>query len=203
MIEALGRRGLEVVGLDRSPQMVEAAKRRLAQAGVAAEVVLADVTDFRLGRAFDGAICPINTLLHLTPTDLSRHLDRMAEHLRPGARYLAQIALDDGTEEPHTSRWEVTRDEMTLRIEWATQEIDLPTGRQRQRSRIEVVSGPRAGEIVEEEHHLTAWTPTTWGDAVSASPFAWTACYDGGAEGRPRVRPGATGRLLWHELTRS
>src|SRR4051812_47855172 len=101
MLEALGRRGLHVVGLDGSLQMVEAARRRLARAGIQAAVVLADMSDFSLGRAFGGAICPINTLLHLSPAGLARHLDRMAEHLRPGARYIAQVGLYDGPEQLH------------------------------------------------------------------------------------------------------
>ena len=57
VLEALARRGLEVVGLDSSPAMVELARAR------GLEVVLGDMTDFDLGRTFDGAVCPINTEL--------------------------------------------------------------------------------------------------------------------------------------------
>jgi hypothetical protein len=165
--------------------MVELARAR------GLEVVLADMTAFDLGRSFDGAICPINTLGHLSPGGLARHLDRMGRHLRPGARYLVQLQLGG---EPHSSQW-VTD---TLRVTWATEHVDLEAGRQRQRSRIELASG----EVVEELHDMTLWTPETWAAAIAGAPFVETATYDGAQEGYPSVEPGAEGAMLWHELTR-
>jgi SAM-dependent methyltransferase len=192
VLAALARRGLEVVGIDRSPAMVELARARL---GAAAEVVLADMTDFDLGRSFDGAVCPINTLAHLSPVQLGRHLEEMGRHLRPAARYLVQLQLGG---EAHTSKWETNG----LRVAWATERVDRAAGRQHQRSRIEILAGDRAGEVVEELHDLTLWTPETWAAAVTASPFTATAIFDGAADGYPAVRPGSEGRMLWSELTR-
>jgi SAM-dependent methyltransferase len=192
VLEALARRGLEVVGLDRSSAMVELARARL---GAAAEIVLADLTDFDLGRTFDGAVCPINTLAHLLPGELSRHLERMGRHLRPDARYLVQLQLGA---DRHSSQWETER----LRVTWATERLDPAAGRQQQRSRIEILSGERAGEIVEELHEMTLWAPEAWARAIAASPFAETAVFDGAQPGYPAVEPGAEGPMLWHELTR-
>ena len=188
VLEALARRGLEAVGIDSSPAMVELARAWL---GGAAEVVLADMTDFDLGRVLDGAVCPINTLAHLSPEELGRHLERMGRHLRPGGRYLLQLQLGG---EAHTSKWETNG----LRVVWTTEHFDRAAGRQRQRSRIELASG----EIVEEVHEMTLWTPETWAAAVAASPFMPTAVFDGAAEGYPAVRPGSEGAMLWSELTR-
>jgi SAM-dependent methyltransferase len=185
VLEALARRGVEAVGIDRSPTMVELARAR------GLEVVLADMTDFDLGRTFDGALCPINTLAHLSPEELGRHLERMGRHLRPGARYLVQLQLGD---EAHSSKWEMNG----LRIVWETVRVDRAAGRQQQRSRIELASG----EVVEELHDLTLWTPEAWAGAVAASPFTATAVFDGAEEGYPAVRPGSEGRMLWSELTR-
>jgi SAM-dependent methyltransferase len=185
VLEALARRGVEAVGIDRSPAMVELADARGLDAS------LADMTDFDLGRAFDGAVCPINTLAHLSPRELARHLDRMGRHLRPGARYLVQLQLGGA---PHSSRWETDG----LRVAWTTEHVDLAAGRQRQRSRIELASG----EVVEEVHELTLWTPEAWAAAIGVSPFAETALFDGAQEGYPAVEPGAEGPMLWHELTR-
>jgi SAM-dependent methyltransferase len=185
VLEPLARRGLEAVGIDRSPAMVELARAR------GAEVVLADMTGFDLGRRFDGAVCPINTLAHLSPEELARHLDAMGRHLRPGARYLVQLQLGG---EAHSSRWETDG----LRVTWATEHVDLAAGRQRQRSRIELPSG----EVVEELHELTLWTPKAWTAAIEASPFTQTALFDGAQDGYPAVEPGAEGPMLWHELTR-
>jgi SAM-dependent methyltransferase len=185
VLEALARRGVEAVGIDRSPAMVELARAR------GLEVVVADMTDFDLGRAFDGALCPINTLAHLSPEELGRHLERMGRHLRPGARYLVQLQLGG---EAHSSEWETGG----VHVTWAAEHVDPAAGRQRHRSRIETP----AGEVVEEVHELTLWTPETWAAAVAASPFEAKAVFDGAQDGYPRVEPGATGALLWHELAR-
>jgi SAM-dependent methyltransferase len=185
VLEALTARGIEAVGIDRSAAMVELARAR------GMDVALADMSDFDLGRSFDGALCPINTLAHLSPEELGRHLTRMGRHLRPGARYLVQLQLGG---EAHTSKWETNG----LRVVWATERFDLATGRQCQRSRIELASG----EVVEELHELTLWTPENWAAAVATSPFAQTAAFDGAEESYPAVRPGSEGRMLWNELTR-
>ena len=200
MLEALAVRGIEVVGLDSSQAMVELARRRL---GATAQVVEADMTAFDLDRTFHGAVSPINTLLHLTPEQLAMHLDCMVRHLEPLSRYLVQVGLlspDQG--EPGTgSHWEATRGDTNLRVSWIDEELDLIQGTSRQRSTIEVLTGPRAGEIVEEVHEMTAWTPATWAAAIDASPFEEVATYDAGRKGEwPRVPPDATGSLLWHEL---
>src|SRR5207237_8184144 len=89
-LEALARRGREAVGLDLSEGMVAYARARLEQSGVAAEVVRADMTDFELGRRFDGAVAPVSTVGLLSPGGLASHLEAMARHLEPGARYLVQ-----------------------------------------------------------------------------------------------------------------
>jgi SAM-dependent methyltransferase len=205
MLDAIARHAdVEVVGIDQSPRMVEAARRRLAEFGPRASVVLADMTSFDLGRRFDGAVCPISTLAHLAPDDLARHLDHVASHLHVGARYLVQLALlGEGStvDDQPPDEWDMERGEMRLRIRWSTDWIDVPARRQQQRSRIEILSGERAGEVVEEVHPVTVWTPGTWAAAVASSPFVPTGTYDGDDPGRPAIESGRAGQLLWHELT--
>jgi hypothetical protein len=147
-------------------------------------------------------VCPINTLLHLSPAELGRHLHRMEQHLERRSRYLVQVGLLEADHElPPGSQWEASRGDTSMRVEWVDEELDLVRGTSRQRSRIEVLSGPRAGEVVEEVHRMTAWTPTMWAAAIAASPFEEVATYDGGRKGQwPRVDATATGGLLWHEL---
>jgi SAM-dependent methyltransferase len=200
MLQALADRGMEVVGLDSSSPMVAIARRRLGGAGA---VIEADMTAFDLGRTFHGAVCPINTLLHLTPEELALHLQCMAHHLQPYSRYLVQVGLlDPEQREPSAgSQWEASRGATSLRVRWVDEELDLVRGRSLQRSSIEVLTGPRAGEVVEEMHEMTAWTPSTWAAAIEASPFEQVATYDGSrARQWPRVGPDTTGGLLWHEL---
>jgi SAM-dependent methyltransferase len=202
MLVAFASHGLEVIGIDSSPSMVDLAQQRLRGRG---RVLLADMTDFDLGRTFDGAVSPINTLLYLTPPQLQRHLEAMARHLQPRARYLVQVGLVDPEQREAfaSSHWEASRGETHLRIDWVDEELDVAHGRSRQRSRIHVLRGPRAGKVIEEVHDMTAWTPRTWRSAIGTSPFTEIATYDGGHKDRwPRVDPTATGGLLWHELQR-
>lgn len=197
MLAAFADRGIDVVGIDLSPRMLELARGRLGGRGT---VSIADMTDFGLGRAFDGAVCPINTLLHLTPKQLLSHLECVARHT---SRYLVQVAvLELAMHDPlGGSHWEAERGETKLKVDWLGGELDAESGVSRQRSRIEVLSGPRAGEVVEDVHEMTVWTPSTWRSAIEASPFDEVATYDAGRKGaRPEVDRDATGGLLWHDL---
>jgi SAM-dependent methyltransferase len=194
-LEALKRRGIEALGFDRSPAMVEWACRR-------GEAVIAEMADFHFDRRFDGAICPIGTLALLTPEDAERHLVCMGRHLARGSRYLVQVAIRDPLRPEsalHTSTWERNG----VRVTWATEDVDLERGVERQRSRIEILTGPGAGELVEDVHVVTAWTPASWERLIDRSPFELAKTFDGGRERRPEVPPGSPGRLLWHELARS
>ena len=195
MFAALERRGLAVTGIDVSPAMVARARAR----GTNATVVLADMTDFDLG-VFDGAVCPINTLGHLSHSELASHLEAMSGALAPGSSYLVQLAVDAPVGE--ASRWEVERDEQHVRALWSVESRDADAGVEWHRSLFEVVAGHRAGEVHEEVHAMSFWTPETWGAVVDASPLEWTAVYDGTSLSRPRLDFTATGGLLWHELLR-
>jgi SAM-dependent methyltransferase len=198
MLLPFADRGVEITGFDISEQMVELARRRV---GARASVQVADMTDFDFGRTFDAAISPINTLLHLSSDDLDRHLRCMARHT---PAYLVQVGLmDESSHEPFSgSHWEADRGGTKLKIDWVDEHLDFERGRSVQRSRIEVLEGPRRGEIVEETHDMTLWTPATWSQAIDRSPFRAEATYDAGQRGaRARVDSDATGGLLWHLLS--
>lgn len=194
MFGPLAAHGLAVTGIDSSPQMVELARRRGN-----GEAILADMTDFDIG-LFDGAVCPINTLGHLSPSELGAHLVAMSRALVPGARYLVQLAI--GAEVGVESRWEVDRAGARIRARWLVESRDLERGTELHRSVFEMLEGRRAGERHEQVHEMTYWTSETWSAAVAASPLEWFASYDGAESGRPQVGFDAVGGLLWHELRR-
>ena len=201
MLEALARRGLEVTGIDISLAMIDIARRRLAAAGLPGDAVEADMTAFDLGRTFDGAVCPVNTLMHLPRPALAAHLEAMSRALVPGARYLVQLGLRGDGDAP-ASAWEADRDGMQLRLSWAPERYDEERGVETHRARLEILTGPRAGEVYEELFTMTVWTHAGWADAVAAAGFEWAALYDGMEPDRPQVAFDATGGLLWHELVR-
>ena len=116
-----------------------------------------------------------------------------------------QLALRDAHSAdatPGSETWEMSRGGTVLQITWATEEIDLERRLERQRSRIEVLEGDRAGEVFEEVHTVTLWTPETWSTEVARSAFRLACSYDGEQPERPRVEAREVGRLLWHQLTR-
>jgi SAM-dependent methyltransferase len=201
ILEALARRGLAVTGIDRSPAMVALARRRLAAAGLPGTVVQADMTDFDLGRTFGGAVCPVNTLRHLARASLVPHLEAMRRALEPGARYLVQLGIP-GEGEPQASLWEAERDGVQLRVTWTPEGRDPEHGVETHRSRVEILTGPRGGEVHEDVHVMTRWRHEEWREAVESAGLEWAAVHDGVEAGRPRVGFDATGGLLWHELVR-
>ena len=94
------------------------------------------MTHFDLGTTFDGAVCPINTLLHLSSVELGRHLHRMARHLEPRARYLVQVGLVGAEQEPvrRLALGGEPRRHRSLRVDWVDEELDVVQGISRQRS---------------------------------------------------------------------
>jgi SAM-dependent methyltransferase len=200
MLEALARRGLEVVGFDVSQRMVEYARARLAAAGVPGEVVRADMTDFDLDRRFDGALCPISTVGLLSPAAFASHLETVARHLEPGSLYLVQQSIVAQDDELWRSAWEAQRDGVKLHVVWEAVERDPAARRERSRSRVEILTGARAGEVVEDLHSNSVWTAEAWREAIAESPFRQAGCYDGAVPDRPATELERGGGLLWHEL---
>jgi ubiquinone/menaquinone biosynthesis C-methylase UbiE len=136
--EATGRR---VIGIDRSPVMLEQAQRRAAEAGVDLELIEGDMRDFALAEPAALIYCPFRALLHLpTWADRRRTFERVAASLRPGGRFAwnafafdhkSAVRLDGTRQEsavPHTVRYAVGDNRIDLILDdgaisslwWAT-----------------------------------------------------------------------------------
>jgi SAM-dependent methyltransferase len=179
MLAALAERGVEVVGIDNSPEMVRLAQERLRVRHLPGEALVANMASFTLDRIFGGAICPVDSLAYLTgPTDASRHLAAVAAHLRPGAGYLVQLELRDPADpwrDVRPSVWEAQRRDTRLRVTWRVDDIDLDAGIEVQRATFEIIGGPNRGRVFEERHAMAAWTPERWAAAVAKSGFTYAA----------------------------
>ena len=80
--------GRPVIGIDRSPAMLEQARERAAEAGVELELHEGDMRDLSLDEPAALVYCPFRALLHLpTWADRRRTFERVAASLRPGGRF--------------------------------------------------------------------------------------------------------------------
>lgn len=95
--EAIARIGIDVVGVDVSPSMLELARDRFAERGLAdrVELVRADMRRLDLGDLrFPLAVLPYRVLAHaLTPDELVDTLTAIREHLTPGGRLVFNLPV--------------------------------------------------------------------------------------------------------------
>jgi ubiquinone/menaquinone biosynthesis C-methylase UbiE len=78
--------GKRVIGIDRSPAMLEVARKRAAALPV--ELREGDMRELELEEPVDLIICPFRSLMHLrTWADKRRLFERVAAALRPGGRF--------------------------------------------------------------------------------------------------------------------
>ena len=85
----LADRGFRMSGLDLSRENIEFLCRRLAAKGHAGELVVGDMTDFRLRHPVDAAICMQDSQGHLlTNEQLLAHLRAVARSVKKGGLYI-------------------------------------------------------------------------------------------------------------------
>ena len=95
----IARAGVDVVGLDNSNAMLDAAKRKISQIeGGHGKIVLrlGDMRNFDLGRAFPLVVIPFRGFLELlTVEDQIECLASVKRHLTPGGRLIFNIFAPD------------------------------------------------------------------------------------------------------------
>jgi len=138
----LADRGYRMAGLDLSPRNVEFVRQRLAAKGHAGDLVVGDMTDFRLPRPVDAAICMQDSQGHLlTNEQLLAHLRCVARALRRGGLYVFDRYMASSWTDPARS-WSWTRRRGTLLVRAsfsALEDVDPVSQVFRERLRIEAV----------------------------------------------------------------
>jgi SAM-dependent methyltransferase len=85
----LAERGYRMTGLDLSAKNIEYLRERLDDKGLPGDLVVGDMTDFRLARPVDAAICMQDSQGHLlTNAQLVAHLRAVARNLSRGGLYV-------------------------------------------------------------------------------------------------------------------
>lgn len=93
---AMARAGVDVVGIDVSPSMLQRARKRVSDEGLVdhVELVEADMRSFNLGRTFKLAVLPYRVLAHaLTPDEVLATLRSIRDHLPPGGRLVFNLPV--------------------------------------------------------------------------------------------------------------
>src|SRR5215212_6148089 len=88
----LAEGGVEIVGLDISPHMLELAERKALERGARITLVRGDVRTFNLGRRFKLILIPAQSLSHLHQREeIEACLTRVRQHLAEGGRFLIEL----------------------------------------------------------------------------------------------------------------
>lgn len=78
------RRGLRVVGVDRSRKMLELARKRCRPHARATRFVLGDLVRFRAKKPYSAVCCSGDTINHLSPRELQTAIRNMGHNVAPG-----------------------------------------------------------------------------------------------------------------------
>ena len=105
----LAERGYRMAGLDLSPENIEFLRDRASQKALAVDLLVADMTRFRLARPVDAAICMQDSQGHLlTNAAILAHLRCVRRALRPGGLYIFDRYMCSSWTDP-ARRWSWTR----------------------------------------------------------------------------------------------
>ncbi len=88
----LARRGVDVVGVDLDPSMLEVARAKAP----ALRWVQADLAEVDLGRTFDVVVMAGNVMIFLEPGTEAAVVAALAGHLAPGGALVAGFSLQPG-----------------------------------------------------------------------------------------------------------
>lgn len=112
------RQGVAFVGLDQSAAMLGHARAKASAAGVTAEFIHADMSDFALLEPVDMAFVALGSIYVRSSAQVRAHFAAVAQALAPGGLYLLDWCVQF---EPHTmfksggERWEMKQGAIHVR----------------------------------------------------------------------------------------
>jgi SAM-dependent methyltransferase len=138
----LAARGYRMAGLDLSPRNVEFLRQRAHQKGFEADLLVGDMTDFRLPAPVDAAICMQDSQGHLLTNErIVTHLRAVARALRPGGLYVFDRYMTSSWTNPARSwSWSRRRGRLLVRASFsALNDVDPVSQVFRERIQFEAI----------------------------------------------------------------
>jgi SAM-dependent methyltransferase len=184
LLSTLIANGAFGIGVDISRPMLELARQHLQAAGGDFELHEARLEDFEIGHACGGAFCAVGSFGHLHTREAAlEHLKRARRSLAEDGRYAIQLSLKPLVRtEPQVPNaamgWAFDLHGETLRYTWYGSGIDPVARQEIQRSRIEWLTGPRHGEVIENQHVMAIWDWHSWLELIQAEGFTEVAALD-------------------------
>ena len=120
-LSRLADHGYAMAGLDLSRANIHFLRERLAAKGHTAELVVGDMTKFRLARSVDAAICMQDSQGHLLTNDkLVAHLRAVANAVRPGGLYVFdRYMVSSWTDPARAWSWSRRRGRLIVRASFS------------------------------------------------------------------------------------
>ena len=157
----LARRGLEVVGVDLSPAMLERARERAEAAGVEVQLVEGDARSTRVEGEFDVTLMTFALLgYQLSNADVLATLRNAAAHTAGRDRPLRRLVRAGGVGDPASERVKTVRaDDGSEVVRTASTELDTATHTALVRYHVQRVGQNGSTEETSEDHHVRFFFP--------------------------------------------
>lgn len=86
------QRGMEVIGVDLSPDMLSVAQSKAFETGSRALFICQNAAELELYSSVDGAVCCLDSLNHITDAaEFAAAITRVAAHLEPGRLFIFDV----------------------------------------------------------------------------------------------------------------
>lgn len=182
--------GLDVDGVDISPEMVDLCRAKAAERGVSAALYTQPIQELDATRQYRTIFCPVCSFMLLsTPGDAQKALHRCFEHLQPGGRVLIPLYIPfrdgsrTGDSPPPENQWyarhEAERPDGALVRCWSREFHDEKQRLEHCLARNEVLTD---GEVVQTETYemtLRWWSCDEFTAMLTEAGFASVQAFDG------------------------
>jgi SAM-dependent methyltransferase len=112
----LARRGVDVMGIDVDPTMLEKARAKRPDL----PWIVGDLVDVDLGRTFEAVVLAGNVMIFLAPGTEAGVVANLARHLEPGGLFVAGFSLEPGRLDLATYDDHARAAGLVLEERWAT-----------------------------------------------------------------------------------